>query len=310
MNQPQDLLRQKPLVDQYLSRQPRPLSSYHFAAIFAWQDFFDFEFTLINQHLCIFAYQNKNSFLYLPPLGEPLDLATLKECFSAMGPSKIARVENFSVNQLPLVRGGGYNVYAKAQEYVYRKSDLIALKGNAYKSKRHDHNFFTQHFKAEFEPYEERHYQGCLALYQRWAQDRRQHSTDPVYQAMLEENARVHALAIQYYRELDLIGRVVTIDGQVAAYTFGYALDEHAFCVLFEIADAAKTGSAVYIFNCLCADTALKSFEYINAMDDFGMPNVAKAKESFHPVSKLPVYTVALSSSQFPPPCGEGQGGG
>ena len=88
----------KPQFDQFLPLSPRPLSCYHFSSIFAWKDFFDFKFETINGQLCVFAYQGKESFLYLPPLGGESDKITIKACFEYMGKSRIARVENISAN--------------------------------------------------------------------------------------------------------------------------------------------------------------------------------------------------------------------
>ena len=187
-----------------------------------------------------------------------------------------------------------YNSHLKAHEYVYLRRDLEMLSGDKYKSKRHDSNVFQERFpQAVFRPYTAADYQGCLNLYSGWSANRRQSGGDVVYLTMLDENTKVHALFMQHANALDLVGRVVEIDGKIAAYTFGYALSPDTFCVLLEITDLDKTGLAAYIFQHFCADDVVKPFEYINTMDDFGLPNIAKAKESYHPVKKLPVYTIS-----------------
>lgn len=293
VNSIEDLLKQKILFDRYAQKEERGLSCYHFAAIFAWKDFFDFEFIEMDERLCVFARQGKGTFLYLPPLGGPLTEGIIGAVFKKMGKTPLARIENISDNQLLLFQERGYNVQRKADEYVYRKDDLIGLKGHAYKSQRHDYNHFTKHYSPGFGPYGDEHYKGCIALYKNWKAERLLHQRDQVYRAMLEENASVHASVIAHHRQLGLVGRVLLIDGAVVAYSFGYALDSKTFCVLFEVADLSKTGSAVYIFNRFCADDALKGFEWINTMDDFGMPNVAAAKKAFHPVRLVSSYTVS-----------------
>ena len=67
------LLEQKSLVESFLARGLRPLSSFSFVSLFAWCDFFDFEFKMINDCLCIFAHGDSGCFLYLPPLGKSFD---------------------------------------------------------------------------------------------------------------------------------------------------------------------------------------------------------------------------------------------
>jgi len=291
------LISRKSVFDQYLGRGPRPLSCHHFSSLFAWKDFFEFSFEVIDDRLCVFAGQDGESFLYLPPLGGELDASTVKACFGRMGKSRIARVENISENQLPVFKDLGYNAYLKAHEYLYRRKDLEDLAGHAYKSKRHDiHVFDKQYPQAVFRAYAPQDLKGCLSLYSRWAADRKargENIAEPdVYRAMLDDNARVHKLLIEHARELELIGRVVEVDGVIAGYTFGYPLDTKTFCVLLEVTDLDKTGLAAYIFNRFCADEAVRGFELINTMDDFGMPNVARTKKSYHPCQLLPVYTV------------------
>lgn len=303
-----NLIDHKALFNEYLALGERPLSCYHFSSVFAWKDFFKFSFEVIDARLCVFAHQGNDSFLYLPPLGGEAEVSTVAKCFERMGESKIARVENISQNQLPLVQGHGYNSYLKAQEYLYRRQDLERLAGRVYKSKRHDiHIFCRRHPGALFRAYNPSDFQGCRALYKAWAASRQAQPCDVVYSAMLEENSRVHALLMEHAPALDLIGRVVEIDGEISGYTFGYALDAQTiantsgpdcrdnrgktFCILLEITDLSRTGLAAYIFNSFCRDASVKDFEFINTMDDFGMPNVAKAKVSYRPLRQLPVYT-------------------
>ncbi len=283
----------KTLFDQYLHHCSSPLSVYHYSAIFAWQDFFQFKVEIINGQLCVFAFQGQDSFLYLPPLGGELNINTIEQCFKLMGKSKIARIENICANQLPILKAHGYNEHFKAHEYVYRRDDLACLSGQAYKSKRHDINAFNEHYpQAVYREYVPGDYQGCVALYKHWALNRRAHYQDDIYLAMLDENAQVHALLIANAEELGLSGRIVSIGGRIAAYTFGYGLDKQTFCVSLEITDLSKNGLAAFIFNQFCADDMVKDCKFINTMDDFGMPNVAAAKEAYHPIEKKPVYTV------------------
>lgn len=133
----------------------------------------------------------------------------------------------------------------------------------------------------------------CAALYQDWAQGRRPvYAGNAVALQMLEENAGVHQLALRHYQDLGLTGRVVTIDGKVRAYTFGYPLNAEIFCVLFEIADLSFSGLGVFIFREFCRDAALTPYKFINVMDDFELGNIERAKNSFRPAVLLPSYVI------------------
>ena len=89
-----------------------------------------------------------------------------------------------------------------------------------------------------------------------------------------------------------MIRRVVTIDDRIAGYTFGYPVNDDVFCDLLEVADPDVPGLAAFLFREFCADEAVRSFRFINAMDTFGMPNVAQAKLSYRPSFLEPVYAV------------------
>jgi len=303
MNDANALLDKKTLVDAYLNRGARPLSSFSFVSLFAWCDFFDFDFKTINNCLCIFAYGDSGCFLYLPPLGESFDSSTIELAFGHMAKGErvkaVNRIENIPGNLLLSFDPGSYNQYLKPAEYVYRKEDLIALKGNAYKSQRHDCNSFDAHHGTHsFVPYTDADFASCMGLYDRWADNRARTNSDDIYRSMLQENRLVHTRLLKFWISLGLVIRVLKVDGGIVGYTFGFVLDEHTFCVYAEIADLRISGTAAYMFKSLCADEQLKQFSRINTMDDFAMPNVARAKQAYHPSELISSYTVSIKTGR------------
>jgi hypothetical protein len=298
-----ELLDKKPLVDSFLIQSPRPLSSFSFVSLFAWGDFFDYEFKTINNCLCIFAKGGPGCFLYLPPLGKDFNLSTIGLVFEHMAPGgrpkPVNRIENIPGNLLSAFGPSSYNQYSKPAEYVYRKEDLVALKGNAYKSQRHDCNCFeSRHAEHSFGPYTDADFDLCMDLFDRWADNRAKANKDDVYLSMLAENRRVHARLLKYWKPLGVVARVLKVQERVIGYTFGFALDDNTFCVYAEIADLKVQGSAAYMFKSFCADQDLAVFSRINTMDDFSMPNVARAKQAYHPSELISSYAVSM----IPPP--------
>jgi hypothetical protein len=295
------LLEEKPLVDSFLNSGARPLSSFSFVSLFAWCDFFDFEFKTIKDSLCIFAHGDSGSFLYLPPLGKGFDLSTIELCFKHMAqggkPKAVNRIENIPENLLSVFGQDSYNQYTKPAEYVYRKEDLIALKGNAYKSQRHDCNFFIAHqSRHSFGPYTDGDFASCMGLFERWADNRAMGNREDVYLSMLQENRLVHERLLKSWKPLGLVARVLKAQEKTIGYTFGFALDENTFCIYAEIADLKVPGAASYMFKSFCADGQLTGFSRINTMDDFAMPNVARAKQAYHPSELIISYTVSIKA--------------
>jgi hypothetical protein len=293
MRNPDDLLAKKNLVDQYLKLQTHQLSTFHFSSIFLWQDFFDFDFEIIEDSLCIFANQKDSSFLYFPPLSDSWKPSVAQECFIKMNKinPRTARIENIEQAQLNLL-GDQYKANVKSHEYVYQKEDLVQFKGQAYKSQRHDIHHFQAREPNVFRPYEPEDLKACLDLYERWARNRYNKHEDEVYRQMLQENRIVHELALNDYKPLGLVGYVVEIDQKIAAYSFGYSLNAQNFCVLLEITNIDVIGLSAFIFNRVCADEVLREHALINTMDDFGLPYVAASKQAYHPFQKPISYTV------------------
>jgi len=291
-----ELISKKDLFNEYLKHNQSFLSAFSFAALFGWQDFFNFEFKIIRDHLCVFAESEVGKFLYVPPLGEAFDLKVVEECFLTMqevnGKSGVSRIENVPEEMLSLFPSERYAFSLKSREYCYHREDIAALKGNRYKSKRSSYNQFIKNNAYEYLPFEAGMQAQCLSLYDQWAKNRALACQDAVYQQMLEENRRVHQLTLQYCQELNLAARVVVVKNKVVAYTAGVELKKDVFCVLFEIADLNFNGLPTFIFSRFCQDEALKSYSFINVMDDFGMDNVKTTKMSFHPVSLVPSYNV------------------
>ncbi len=295
MRNPDALLAQKPLFQKYLKASTHQLSTYHFSSIFLWQDFFDFEFETAEGSLCVFANQKGASFLYLPPLGEH-KRSVVDHCFSKMNKvnPRTARIENVEEDGVGLFKND-FKIHTKSSEYVYKKEDLIELKGHDYKSQRHDIHHFQSHHTSLFRPYEERDFEDALRLYEDWAKSRHDKHEDEVYRQMLQENRIVHELALLYYKALGLVGYVVEIDKKIAAYSFGYSLNSQIFCVLLEISDVSNTGLSSFIFNRVCADEFLREHTLINTMDDFGLSYVAASKQAYSPVQRPVSYIITQS---------------
>jgi uncharacterized protein len=108
---------------------------------------------------------------------------------------------------------------------------------------------------------------------------------------MLQDAASVHRRALSDGEGLGLIGRVVEVEGALAGYSFGYPLNRETFCIALEVADREKKGAAAYLFRAFCRSLAgLDGLQWINAMDDSGLPDLRRTKASYRPEKKLGLY--------------------
>jgi len=293
---PQDLIKHKKVVEQYLAGAKENLSAFSFLNIFSWKDFFTFDFKMIDESLCIFAKDRSGVFMYLPPLGKHVTENTIRKCFDYMkaqnGKSRVARIENVPQSYREFLSDKKYSFYHKGDEYLYFKNDIVALRGNDFKSKRSDYNFFIKNFSFQFLPFEPLMAKECLRLYDNWAEQKRQATQDKVFQQMLDDGRKVHELIFKNFKALKVVGRVVKIEKYIKAYTFGFAINPQVFCVLLEVADLSFKGLPVFIFREFAKDAELQSYLFLNVMDDFGLDHVSKTKMSFKPVVLLSMHSV------------------
>jgi Fe-S-cluster containining protein len=295
-----DLWTEKARIETALAMSPRSVSSLAFVNMFAWQDFFKFNVEEIGGALCVFASQPVGTFLYWPPLARGIPGAAVDACFEKMKVlnrgGSLSRVENVAEDELKYFDEEKYRAQLRGHEYVYRRDDIAGLRGNDYKSRRGEVNAFVRaHAGAHsFRPYTGNDFNACAILFDRWLDGRFQKHDNDIYQQMLVENRGVHRLVLAHAGRLGLVGRVVEVDGRIAAYTFGYRLNADTFCVLFEVVDLSVKGLAAFVFHHFCRDEALKSCVWVNAMDDFEAEHLARTKMSWRPESLQAVYAVTL----------------
>ena len=293
----QDFLSRQREIADWLSRRERVLSASSFVNLFAWKDFFTFRIDEIDGNLCVFADQPVGTFLYWPPLGGTLSRVAAETCFARMREQNkggsMSRIENVSRGDLIFFDPQRYASHLQGHEYVYYRKDIADLKGDDYKSKRHDINQLMRRTHLEYRPFMSSDFKGCAELFDRWLDKRRRQHEDETYRHMLQENRSVHRLLLQNTNALELLGRVVTVDDRIAGYTFGYPLSEYVFCDLLEVTDPAVTGLSAFLFREFCADEAVQGFTFVNAMDDFGMPNISQGKLSYRPAFLEPIYSVS-----------------
>ncbi|OIO32616.1 MAG: hypothetical protein AUJ70_05110 [Candidatus Omnitrophica bacterium CG1_02_40_15] len=181
----------------------------------------------------------------------------------------------------------------KFPDYVYLREELAKLKGNKYKHKRSSCNYFSKNYKFQYLTYKQNMKNDCLKLFSKWASERKKKFPDPYYHKLLEDSFSAHKLAIENYKVLGLIGRVIKIRGKICAYTFGFPLPfgervrvrGNMFCVLLEVCNLKYKGISEFIFREFSRE--INQYKYINAMDDSGLENLRISKLSYHPLAHL-----------------------
>lgn len=280
----------RPWVQSLLERTPSDMGSRTFPGVYMWREHFAYEWTWICGYFCLFARYGPHQYMPWPPLAGPnadsaQSGAAVAAVFDVMATSPdngaAARIEGVDEREVEAFEAAGYQVLPHATEYVYRRGDLVDLRGNAYKSKRWAWNDFVKQQVFTVDPLADRHIEGCLSLFRMWREEKARRTADPLAGAMALDAESAHRVALTEREALGLSGLVVTIDGLVAGYTLGGMVRPTLFGVWLEIADPARRGLSVYLFREFCR--AQTGVEWITAFDDSGIESLRRAKQSYRP---------------------------
>jgi hypothetical protein len=132
--------------------------------------------------------------------------------------------------------------------------------------------------------------QDCLALLREWSRRKQAEGLEAFGVMLLADAAPAHEVIWSQAPALRVTGRVVRTHGRICAYTFGYWLTSATFCVLLEVADRTLPGLAQYLFRETCRTAVAEGAEFINAMDDAGLPGLRAAKQAYHPAILIPNF--------------------
>lgn len=163
-------------------------------------------------------------------------------------------------------------------DYVYSSEDLITLKGKKYQPKRNHISFFKKNYNWTYERITADNIEDCIQMNEKWIEMADYNKKDD-----LTDELKIIRKVFDNYSELDFVGGLIRVDGEVIAYTMGERMNDDTFCVHFEKAFSSFRGAYTMINREFC-ERELSAYKYINREDDLGIENLRKAKLSYYPV--------------------------
>jgi len=282
----------KPLFDRYLRYINAPLSDYTFANNIIWLSQKSGFYQIIEDCFCLFSLHGHCLTMLLPPLGEPANQSrALHACFEIMdryNPGPYLSLVEFvyrDFTQVLETEADRWLVERSLPDYIYLTSDLIELKGNAYKTKRSEINQFRRvHPNHRMEKLGPQHWDGIRGLIDTWLKNRiRYLSADAIadFFYTVEQERRAIERALAHYDTLGLEGLCLYIDDKLEGFTFGERITPTVANVLVEKTNFAIPGSAQYLFREFAKTFA--DCTHINVGDDLGLENLRRVKMSYRP---------------------------
>ncbi|MCI9139311.1 MAG: DUF2156 domain-containing protein [Lachnospiraceae bacterium] len=163
-------------------------------------------------------------------------------------------------------------------DYIYESEKLITLSGKKLHSKRNHINVFKSKNQWSYEPLKQENVEECFQMALKW---RSKNCQEDEEDKMAEVCVTFNALRL--FEELELIGGVLRIDGEVVAFTIGEAANKDTFVIHIEKAFAEIQG-AYPMINQQFAQHELSAYKYINREEDTGSEGLRKSKLSYKPV--------------------------
>ena len=286
---------EKALEQAHVPRHDTP-AAFAFPYHYIWSSLLPYWWMESDRTLFLFVESRDGWFMPLPPLGAgPLDQA-VEQAFALMrswnGPSPVSRIENVMESQRQLLECEGLQFRRKEGDYLYSVGALAALTGDHYKSQRALCNRAAREQVIAKEPYRTDYHSDCALLYRRWAEQKHRGSLDQMGKLLLEDAEMAHVLVFQEHERMGLSGTVVRVNGDIAAYTFGYWLTLQTWCILLEVADRSIPGLAQWVFRETCRTAMANGALSINAMDDADLPGLRAAKSAYRPSAVLDAWVI------------------
>lgn len=283
------------IFNEYFQKHPPLISEFTFTNLFMWRSYYQFTWTLWNEHLCILAHHPAHNPFFLPPVGDN----SIRECFincikhlcSRGFPGEVQRVPEEIINRH----------FKDAQEvevlsdrnnsdYVYLSEDLIRLPGNRYHRKKNQINQFKKKYTFQYQPLTLELVQQCLSLETHWCDLKH---CDQVPSLSGEEQA-IHE-ALTNMQALNFTGGTIFIDGKIEAFSLGERLNENTAVIHIEKANPAFEG-LYQTLSQMFTEQACSGFTYINREQDLGEGGLQQAKLSYHPHHFVNKFTLRQKS--------------
>ena len=274
------------LFNDYLRRFPPQASELNFGMLFCWRGKSGYSYSLYQDHLLIAGEHYGKEVFYQPVGADPVRI--IKEIIPKFPERSFVRIEQQVAEQLK----EDFDVQHErdGDDYLYKIAELQAMEGKKYDGKR---NFIKRckelnpevlTLTAELVP-------ACQALHERWCRDK-----DCEGNKQLKAETEALREFFKNYAALESFGIVVKINGELAGFAIGEALNPDTFVEHYEKGDTKYHGIYPFLVNEL-AKRLPEQFIYLNREQDLGEESLRKSKLSYHPVGLVEKYVVKAASS-------------
>lgn len=268
------------LITKTLIECPLPFSDYPFTNLWMWNEHRSYHLAKIEKFICL-RFQEMGQEYFLYPLGQGFRSKVIELMYKEQNirniPFKMRAIpeegiEEFNTLSFP------HRVLTEENrfDYVYRFEDLLHLRGNRYQAKRNLIYQFERNYPYIYQEITKDLIPKIQAMEEKWF---KMHSS--IHTSLKPEHEAVMR-ALKDFSSLNIFGGALIVENEVIAYSFGEYLGSVIFLIHVEKAFTDFKGAYQTINQQFLKH--IKPTLYVNREENLGLPNLAKAKESYHPL--------------------------
>ena len=277
-------LEDRELMHEYFWNYPSRSCERTFANALLWSRHYPVQFAIVENTLVFRSTSHGEAYTY--PAGNPSNVKCALEFLMADTkrrgvPFSMYHITEEQFAQLEEWYPGRFEIEYNRDvaDYIYESEKLISLAGKKLHAKRnHINKFKATHENWVYESMKEDNLEECFQMALKW---RNQNECDEDHEKNAEMCVTLNSLRL--FKELELVGGILRIDGEIVAFTIGEAISEDTFVVHIEKAFADIQG-AYPMINQQFVEHECSKYKYINREEDTGSEGLRKAKLSYRPV--------------------------
>ena len=280
-------LADKPLLDTKFSvLQPR-VSELTFAGLYLFRAAHDYRLTMMGGSLVVLGRGYSGERYCMPPLDG--DVSGALEVLWDDGLDVYGADETLA--ERCLKRGGvTADEDRDAFDYLYLREELAILPGNRFHKKKNRINYFAVRHDYDVAPFSEQYRAGCRELLEVW-KTVAAGEEKPSFGLEIEAAAE----AVEKAGLLGLEGVVVTVAGEVKAFSLGERLNIETAVCHFEKTDPFMEGLSQLI-NREFSRNMFNDCRFLNREQDLGDSGLRGAKLSYHPIELVKKFRIRRAS--------------
>ena len=287
-------LEDKEIITHYFKHHTSRSCERTFDNVFLWARFYNVTYAVIENTL-VFKSEGEDGFAFAYPAGEADDvkraLDALYQYSKERGvPFRLYNVTPEYFAQMEEWYPGRFRIEydEDSADYVYESEKLCTLAGKKLHGKRNHINKFKSLYEGRwsYETMSDDNLEECFQMALKW---RNQNGCDDDPEKNSEMCVTLNSLRL--FKELELTGGILRVDGQIVAFTIGEPICSDTFVVHIEKAFPDVQGAYTMI-NQQFVEHECMDYKYVNREEDTGDEGLRRAKRSYRPVFMVEKGTV------------------